>query len=199
MLGAISFKTHPMSTTENTRTDKRELKEVIKEFLNHLNFAYNYRLQKLIFYSEIWCIQEFGRRLTDAEFMPYDHGSFSRDIAEALNELREDEEVESESEFRNGNETFRYFHHPEGGELSPGKKEIIRKLHEETRSLSTEQLAQFSKQSWLFKNTEKGQPMDFEYYQEEVVIPYEERQRIAERAEEDTPAESREELREVLN
>ncbi|MFC7079283.1 Panacea domain-containing protein [Halorussus caseinilyticus] len=178
------------------RTDTRELKEIIKEFLNHLDFAYNYRLQKLVYYGEIWCLQTYGRRLTDATFKAHHYGSFSDDIADALEEMRNDEEVEYETVVKPDGPTYEYSHHEDGGELSPGKKEIIEHIHNETNTMSTEDLAKFSKQTWLYQNTDEAESMDFEYYRDEVVIPQSERERVAER--DGCRAESDADLREAL-
>ena len=152
------------------RTNFEELKEILKEILHQLDFAYNYRLQKLVFYGDIWCLQNFGKRLTDASFKPYDYGSYSDDVAEALGELAEEGEIEYERVMKPDGPTKEYQSHPEGGKLSSAKKEIIKQILDETAGLSTEELAQFSKQTWLFNNTEEGEPMDFAFYTENVVL-----------------------------
>lgn len=162
----------PSSPTDSTdRTDFEELKEILKEFLHQMDFAYNYRLQKLVFYGDIWCLQNFGKRLTDASFKPYTYGSYSDDVIEALDELAEEGEIEFKIVSKQDGPTREFQNHPEGGELSSAKKAIINQIHQETLGLSTEELAQFSKQTWLFQNTEEEQPMDFEYYADNVVIP----------------------------
>lgn len=183
-----------MTSNPESRNDFEELKEVIKEFLTHLDWAYHKRLQKLIFYGEVWCLQTFGKRLTNADFLAHYHGSFSRDVERALESLRETEQVGFEQELKEDGQTYRYLHHPDGGQLSPAKKEIIRHIHRETASWSTPKLAEFSKQTWLFENAEDGGLMDFEMYRDEVIIPMSERERLAERTEnpieDDSPIEN---------
>jgi uncharacterized phage-associated protein len=152
------------------RTDFRELKEIIKEILHQLDYAYNYRLQKLVFYGDIWCLQNFGKRLTDASFKPYNYGSYSDDVLDALDELVEEGEIEYQRVMKSDGPTRKYLSHPDGGELSSAKKEIIKQILDETARLSSEELEQFSKQTWLFKNTEEGEPMNFEFYVENVVL-----------------------------
>jgi uncharacterized protein YwgA len=159
-----------MTPNPAERTDFEELKEILKEMLHQLDFAYNYRLQKLVFYGDIWCLQNFGKRLTDASFKPYDYGSYSDDVTDALDELVEEGEVEFKIEMKPDGPTREYQSHPEGGQLSSAKKKIIKQILDETSGLSTEELAQFSKQTWLFNNTEEGEPMDFEFYAENVVL-----------------------------
>lgn len=159
-----------MSSEPAERTDFEELKEILKEFLSHLDFAYNYRLQKLVFYGDIWCLQNFGKRLSDASFKPYDYGSYSDDVKDALDELVEDGEVDFKIVPKSDGPTREYQNYPGGGDLSSGKKEIIKQIHQETAGASTDELAQFTKQTWLFNNTEEGEPMDFEYYVNNVVF-----------------------------
>ena len=159
-----------MTSDPTERTDFEELKEILKETLHHMDFAYNYRLQKLVFYGEIWCLQNFGKRLTDASFKPYNYGGYSDDVADALSELAEDGEVPYREMMKSDGPTKEYRNHPEGGEISSAKKEIIKQILDETSNLSTEELAQFSKQTWLFNNTEEGESMDFEFYAQNVVL-----------------------------
>jgi uncharacterized phage-associated protein len=168
-----------MASEEGDRSDSEEMGEIIKEFLYPLDWAYHYRLQKLIFYGEVWCLQTYGKRLTDADFLAHHHGSFSRDIEDALENLRESGEVDFERELKDDGPTYRYLHHEDGGEISPAKKEIVRYIHQETASWTTEKLAQFSKQTWLYKNAELEESMDFETYRDEIIIPTEERERVA--------------------
>lgn len=159
-----------MTSDPAERTDFGELKEIIKEVLHQLDYAYNYRLQKLVFYGDIWCLQNFGKRLTDASFKPYNYGSYSDDVSDALDELIKEGEIEYQKVMKPDGPTRKYLSHPDGGKLSSAKKEIIKQILDETAGLSSEELAQFSKQTWLFKNTEEGEPMDFEFYVENVVL-----------------------------
>lgn len=159
--------------------DFQELKEVIMEFLSHYDYLHEYRLQKLVFYGELFCLQKYARRLTDASFIPHHYGCFSDDVRQALEEL---EDVERELEFRDGHETHKYLHYDPGGDLHPGKKELIKDIHEETKTLSNEQLAQVSKQSWLFRNTPKEEPMDFDFYRDQVIGSPEQTKEISERS-----------------
>lgn len=159
-----------MTSEPTKRTDFEELKEIVKEILHQLDFAYNYRLQKLVFYGDIWCLQNFGKRLTDASFKPYNYGSYSDDVTDALDELVEEGEIEYEKVMKSDGPTKKYLSHEESGELSSAKKEVIKQILAETAGVSTEELAQFSKQTWLFNNTEEGESMDFEFYVENVVL-----------------------------
>ncbi len=159
-----------MSSESTERTDFEELKEILKEFLRHLDFAYNYRLQKLVFYGDIWCLQNFGKRLSDASFKPYNYESYSDDVSDALDELVEEGGVDFKIVMKQDGPTREYQNHPEGGDLSSAKKEIIKQIHKETTGVSTDELAQFTKQTWLFNNTDEGEPMDFEYYVNNVVF-----------------------------
>lgn len=159
-----------MTPEATKRTDFEELEEILKEMLHQLDFAYNYRLQKLVFYGDIWCLQNFGKRLTDTSFKPYNYGSYSDDVAYVLDELVEEGEIEYERVAKSDGSTIKYLDYPGGGTLSAAKKEIIKQILDETSGLSSDELAQFSKQTWLFNNTEEGEPMNFEFYAENVVL-----------------------------
>ena len=176
-----------MSSISGDRSDFRELKEVIKEFLSYMDFAYNFRLQKQVFYGELWCLNNYGKRLTDADFKPYFHGSFSEDIETALEEMRADGEVEYVNVEKQDGWTFEYKRHETGGRLSPGKKEIIKEIYGEVRGLKSKQLAQLSKQNWLFRDTEMGESMDFDRYLDEGTPPTPQLERLSARIDVDKP------------
>lgn len=183
-----------MTSDSSDRTDFDELKQILKEILHQLDFAYEYRLQKLVFYGDIWCLQNFGRRLTDASFKPYNYGSYSDDVTDALDELADEGEISYEEVTKSDGPTRQYLSHPEGGRLSSAKREILKRILDETGGLSTEQLAQFSKQTWLFDNTEQGEPMDFEFYAENVVLSGPEMEALDDRDEDPVDADDFESL-----
>lgn len=165
----------------------RELREVVKEFLHHLDAASQFRLQNLLFYAEVWCLQTYGKRLTNAEFVPDDRGSFSRGVERALAELRGSGEVEFTGEHGPDDHRGEYRYHGDGGDLSLARNQIVEHVCEETANWSPEQLEAFSKGTWLYENTPTGERMDFETYRDEVIVPRPERERIADRV--DAPVE----------
>lgn len=143
--------------------DMDELKEVIIEFLSKYEGLYEKRIQKLVFYGEVETAMKTGQRLTDAAFMPYDHGPYSKTIRQALEELSDDGRV---SVRNNG----QYATALDGGDLSSKKKYLIGRLHEETKRMSTDELVERAKDTWLWKNFEYAEKMDFATYIDEIIM-----------------------------
>lgn len=142
--------------------DFRELKGVIKEFLSKYRYLYEFRVQKLVFYAEVYAIDNYERRITDASWKPYIYGSFSEDVRAGLREL----DVPTQTIYRNGDETIKYLNKGLSGPKleNCAKLEIIDRVHQRTRNQSTEDLAQFSKNHWLFEHTDYESVMPFKYY-----------------------------------
>lgn len=171
-------------SNEPHRTDFEALKEVIKEFLSKYRYLYEIRVQKLVYYGELYCLENYGRRLTSAEFKPYMYGSFSEDVRKALREL----DLPTERTYKNGSETVKYLSYGvSSGEISDEKAEIISRIHQLTKNKSTDELAQMSKDSWLYENEEFDEPMNFERYKEEFDLPREEGEGLYD---EDAPGET---------
>lgn len=160
-----------MSTSESStdhsidldEDDWEELKEIIVEFLSKYEGLYEKRVQKLIFYSEIKTAIKTGQRLTDATFMPYDYGPYSRTVTKALEELNEEGRISIRD---NG----QYATALDGGSLSPKKKYLIERFHEETKRMSTDELVERAKDTWLWKDFEYAEEMNFATYIDEVIM-----------------------------
>ncbi|WP_226042468.1 SocA family protein [Natrinema sp. DC36] len=145
--------------------DQEELKEIIIEFLSQYEALYNYRIQKLIFYGEIYTAQHFGERLTDASFMPYHHGPYSFTVEKALDQLLEEGRI-CLNTHREGEQ---YMTSEEHGRLSSKKRTWIKNIHKDTRHMSTQDLVDFAKSTWLWRNFEREERIDFASYIDEVV------------------------------
>ncbi|WP_152422376.1 hypothetical protein [Halorubrum californiense] len=146
--------------------DEREtLETVIKQFLSLYDELYETRIQKLVFYTEVYTITNYSRRVTKAEFKPYKYGAYSTDIKHTLEEM---DGINRRNTVRYGNRTVAYslpdFCTPLESD-SPRAK-IIQTIHDATKNVLTEDLAQFSKDSWLFEETEYNHPMQFEEFHE---------------------------------
>jgi uncharacterized protein YwgA len=160
-----------MTTQQSTQSKTKDLeriKVVVREFLSKYQYLYEKRIQKLVFYGEIYCLINFGSRLTNANFKPYMYGSFSEDIREALAEL-DNEGVQTEEVLINGKWVTKYIgEEVDGGNLPAPLAAIVDAVHQQTRSQSTEELAKFSKQNWLFEQTDYGDLMDFDEFAEKL-------------------------------
>ena len=152
--------------TSLSPNDFQELKGVIKEFLSKYRYLYEFRVQKLVFYAEVYTIDNYERRLTDASWKPYIYGSFSEDVRVAVREL----DVPTQTVYRNGDETIKYLNKGLSGQHleNEAKRAILDRVHQRTRNQSTKDLAQFSKNHWLFEHTDYESVMSFEKYLDHI-------------------------------
>lgn len=150
--------------------DKRELKELIvellaKEFYEGLNKT---RIHKILFVGEIWAAQQTGHRLTEANFIRYDYGPFSKEVAEALDELvAEGRAYGIESGYSDHDQ---FTTDEEHGDLTPKKRYFVEKVHELTKKRSNQDLVNMAKESWLWKNFEYEEEIDFTTYIDEIAM-----------------------------
>lgn len=151
------------SQSDLTEEEKERIQSVIREFLAHASpdELYETRIQKLIFFTEVYCVLRYRRRLTHAEYRPYMYGAFSRDVRDALESM---DDIRKRKTVIHGNRTTAYslddlddYESP----LNGGIERIIETVWEAVKDESTEDLAQFSKKSWLFEKTEYDHPMQF--------------------------------------
>jgi uncharacterized phage-associated protein len=155
-------------TASEAGLDHWRLKEFVKEFIGKYQYLYEKRIQKLVFYGEIYCLINFERRLTEATFVPYMYGSFSEDIRKALEDLEAENEVPTKTDLVRGKEVTKYIGDVSGGNLDNRAKAVVDRIHKKTRNQSTEELAQCSKQNWLFEETDYGESMNFAKFLKEL-------------------------------
>lgn len=150
--------------------DKRELKELIvellsKDFYEALNKT---RIHKILFVGEIWAAQKTGHRLTDANFMRYDFGPFSKEVAAALDELVDEGRAYGIESGYSDNEQFTT--DETHGDLTPKKRYFLEKVHQATKNRSNQDLINMAKESWLWKNFEYKEEIDFATYIDEIAM-----------------------------
>lgn len=150
-----------------TQTDLEEdelerIQSVIKGFLALYEELFETRIQKLIFFTEVYCVVHYRRRMTHAEYRPYMYGAYSRHVSLALEKVRG---IKRQRTVAYGERTTAYS--LEGAtDLEEGMEKILQKVNEAAKGKQTEELAQFSKDSWLFENTEYDHPMQFSEFAE---------------------------------
>ncbi|WP_158055957.1 type II toxin-antitoxin system antitoxin SocA domain-containing protein [Halorussus halophilus] len=157
--------THSNPQVNLEEKDMRELEEIIIEFLSKYDALYEKRIQKLVFYGEIFTAQHFGERLTNSDFMPYHHGPYSRAVTKAITNLRSNERI-SINPRRRGQQ---YTTEEEGGEISESKREWIDQIHEDSKNMGTDGLVDFAKDTWLWQNFDHEENIDFDEYIDQVV------------------------------
>lgn len=154
-----------ITQTDLTEEELERLHSVIKHFLvcSERDELFETRIQKLIFYAEVYCILHYRRRLTSAEYRPYMYGAFSRDVRDAINSL--DDITRRKTVIQSDRTTAYSLDRYEDSE-SIDIRAVIEKVCNHVDKESTEELAQFSKNSWLFENTEYNHPMEFPEFAE---------------------------------
>jgi len=158
------------------------VQSVIKEFLVQTSREelYETRIQKLIFYSEVYSVLYYKRRLTPAEYRPYMYGAFSRDVRAALDTM---DDIDKRKTIVKGNRTTAYNLSVSDHLVDESSQSIISRVCNHVENESTEELAQFSKTSWLFENTDYDHPMKFQEFSEAL----DEHPEIRERLEDQLP------------
>lgn len=157
-----------------SHSDRRELKEIVKEFLSRYQYLHEKRVHKLLFYSEIHTLQHHGERISNADFKPYDYGPYAELIRDVLYEMEQDNEVTID--FEGGQVVFQTTN---DSNLSDEKSELIDQIHEDTRSMRTSELVQFAKSTPLWRNHEYNEEMNFSEYLATAVLDEDTRQELA--------------------
>lgn len=150
-------------------SDIAEIQEIIKEFLSKYRYLHEFRIQKLMYFAELYTIDNYEKRLSDATWKPYMYGSFSEDVRTAVERLEDSNEIDTEIVRRDGGRTTKYLGHGiSGGSISTAKKRIVARVHQRFKSKSNDELGDESKTSWLYENQEFNSKMDFSEYLEQV-------------------------------
>jgi len=140
---------------------------VIKEFLSKPKYdeLFETRIQKLIFYSEVYSITHYRMRLTEATYKPYMYGAYSEDVRDVLESMRG---ITRKRTIRYGDRTVGYRLSGDQANFESDQvvQRIVDRVHEATEFKETSDLAQFSKESFLFENTEYNHQMRFEEFAE---------------------------------
>lgn len=161
-----------MSEQGSQKETEVDTEELLVGFLSNYDFLHEYRLQKLAYAAELLHAEESDNNipLVGVGFKPYMYGSYSESVAETLDGIDSREDVVVRPDFHHGERTEAYRFTDEGdtGDLPQHAEDIVDRLHEATKSATNEELAEWSKESWLYCETEYDEPMDFEEYGQKV-------------------------------
>jgi|GEM_PF-4663483 len=154
-----------MSQSHSERLDdgaKARINDLIKGFLalDFYDGLHETRVQKLVFYTEVYVVAHYRMRATEASFRPYKYGAYSKDVRIQLENLTD---VDRKRIIRHGERTVEYSTESHSYEHEVFSN-LVEKVHQATKFKSTSELAQFSKDGWLFENTEYNQPMHFDEF-----------------------------------
>jgi len=136
--------------------------DIIQEFLRHNRFLHEYRLQKLIYLLELLSIEENGERVTNLEFKPYMYGSYSEELSNTLEKMIREDEVEIQPDMHRGKVTKAIMQKEDSdNDIPQDIRERISKVQNSIEKISNDELANWSKNSWLYKNTDYDDEMEF--------------------------------------
>lgn len=147
--------------------DADSLEAILRDFLRHHKYLHEFRLQKLVYILDlVTSLKEDGKRATDADFKPYMYGSYSDSLRDTLNGL--EGELPTEQDWLYGKVVTKYLgaDHPRVNDGNPDGysqyEDLIEKIREATAGISNDDLENWSKESWLYENTDYDSEMNFE-------------------------------------
>lgn len=146
-------------------TGSEDLQAAIGELIEEFEFLHELRIQKLLYIADLVAQLERGERITDADFKPYMYGSYSEEISNTLSQFEDKGKVEYSPDYQYGDVTTKYTDLTDGEEttLSDEKaEEILERVKDATEGWTSQDLGEWSKESWLYKNTNYGSEMDFD-------------------------------------
>jgi len=149
---------------------------VVVELVNKCDYASEIRIHNLLYLAEIERIdlilsdggfsdnRENWDRLLDVDFKCYFDGAYSEEIQMVLEELCMEEKLNTKK--RIINEQKHTIYSTDIGEvvLSTDDKDLIESVCEIYNDFGVDELEKLVKRSWLFKDTEFGETLDFEEY-----------------------------------
>lgn len=150
---------------DQTINHENRTSEVVREFLYQGDGLFPVKVQKLVFYADVYCTEKYGARLSTADFKPFMYGAYSEEIREALNKLKERPEIATKPGMRNGQVELKYYSST-ASELSNKLQNIVSEVLERTADWNVDDLTKFSKKNWLFAETDYDEVIEFGVYRE---------------------------------
>jgi hypothetical protein len=156
-----------------------DLSDIIREVLSYNGGRFSVEVQKLCFFSDLYAVERYGRRLTDVEYDAYMYGPYSDDIADELENAESSDWMEMTPAMRDGHSDTRY-DASDGADLTEGCEHVIRAAVDELEPLSHDELTVKSRESPPYRRTPGGEPIDFvDHYQQGELSFADERSPVA--------------------
>lgn len=154
----------PRARTPRNFDPEARLQDVIKSFVARYNYLHEWRIQKLVFYADLLSLSRRGYRLTSADFKKHFYGVFSSNIREELGKMTELDRRPDKTP--TGKDTVRFQLRRSLLVPTLSKEDIclIEEAHEATRDLTNEQLADWGKETTIWRTTDQGAPLDLRQY-----------------------------------
>jgi len=152
------------SPSHKTFDPEVRLQDVIRSFVARYNYLHEWRIQKLVFYADMLSLSRRGYRLTSAEFKKHFYGVFSSEVREELWKM--EDLTQRPDKTPTGKDTVRF--QLQGSlsapTLSREDVSLIEEAHQATRELTNEQLADWGKETTLWRTTDQGATLDLRTY-----------------------------------
>jgi uncharacterized protein YwgA len=140
------------------------LQDVIKSFVARYNYLHEWRIQKLVFYADLLSLSRRGYRLTSADFKKHFYGVFSSNIREELWKMSDLTQRPDKTPTGKDTKRFQLQGSLVLSTLSKEDISLIEEAHEATRDLTNEQLADWGKETTLWRTTDQGALLDLRGY-----------------------------------
>jgi len=146
------------------RTADERARDVIRAFIAQYRYLHEWRIQKLVFYADLLSLSRRGYRLTSAQFRRHHYGVYSEQIHTALHEMGDLQRTDDTTP--TGRATVRYSIPGSISSHTLTKEDlaIIQEAHEATRTLTNEELADWGKETTLWRSTDQGDALNFDAY-----------------------------------
>lgn len=154
-----------MAVSEATGGPRIDVESSIKGLLYFYPYLHEYRLQILIYMSDLVAIHRGLGKLTGATFRPYMHGSYSDEVRETLHEI--EDQLEMELDYHHGKATMKYKYNTKP-DLANEEIGVIEDIFRATEDYSNNDLKKWCKNTYLYESTPYGTAMNFEDYQNKV-------------------------------
>jgi hypothetical protein len=156
------------STPASGQSTSDRTRDVIRAFVAQYRYLHEWRIQKLVFYADLMSLSRRGYRLTSVNFRRHHYGVYSDQVHDALREMTDLETHEDSTP--TGRPTVRYSVAGSLGAPTLNREDfaLIQEAHEATRELTNEQLADWGKETSLWRSTAQGDVMDFNRYAREI-------------------------------
>ncbi|MEZ3142785.1 Panacea domain-containing protein [Halobaculum sp. MBLA0143] len=156
-----------------------DLSDIIREVLSYNGGRFSVEVQKLCFFSDLYAVERYGRRLTNVRYGAYMYGPYSDEIADELGNAESSNWMEMTPAMRDGHSDTRY-NASDGADLTKGCEHVIRAAVDKLESLSHDELTIKSRESLPYKRTPGGEPIDFvDHYERGDLSFAEERSPVA--------------------
>lgn len=145
-----------------------ELKDIIVYLVYRCGLPHlpEYAIQKLIFLAEIESYKTTERRLTEANYRSYNYGPYSKDVSDAIEQLRDDHRVNFRHHSALSKRSYEGIEatteRPRVSNIAPEKHPILEKICTEWGRKRGDQMVEYIYRTYIYASTPFDRPYEFE-------------------------------------